>query len=77
MAAAAPRWGLPSGWPESEDTAVVLASLARLDMTRADPSIRLGASWLLHQQNRNGSWSEGIPGASGSTGHGQPADLWR
>jgi squalene-hopene/tetraprenyl-beta-curcumene cyclase len=56
-------WAVPSGWPESEDTAVVLASLARLGMTREDPSIRLGASWLLHQQNRNGSWSEWIPGA--------------
>lgn len=57
-------WAVPSGWPESEDTAVVLTSLALLGMTRADPSVRLGVRWLLRQQNRNGSWAEWIPGAS-------------
>lgn len=57
-------WAVPSGWPESEDTAVVLAVLAALGMTKADPSIRLGVQWLLRQQNRNGSWSEWIRGAS-------------
>lgn len=57
-------WAVPSGWPESEDTAVVLAVLARLGMTKADPSIQLGVQWLLRQQNRNGSWAEWIRGAS-------------
>ncbi len=57
-------WAVPSGWPESEDTAVVLAVLSELGVTKKDPSIQLGVRWLLRQQNRNGSWSEWIRGAS-------------
>jgi squalene-hopene/tetraprenyl-beta-curcumene cyclase len=57
-------WAVPSGWPESEDTAVVLTVLSDLGLTRGDPSVQLGVGWLLTQQNRNGSWSEWIRGGS-------------
>ncbi len=57
-------WAVPSGWPESEDTAVVLTVLSDLGMTCGDPSIQLGVDWLMTQQNRNGSWSEWIRGGS-------------
>jgi squalene-hopene/tetraprenyl-beta-curcumene cyclase len=53
-------WAIPSGWPESEDTAVVLSVLGELGMSRRDPSIRMGLEWLLSRQNRNGSWSEWV-----------------
>jgi squalene-hopene/tetraprenyl-beta-curcumene cyclase len=51
-------WASPSGWPESEDTAVVLTALAELGASRQDPPIALGLKWLLGMQNRDGSWSE-------------------
>jgi squalene-hopene/tetraprenyl-beta-curcumene cyclase len=51
-------WASPSGWPESEDTAVVLAALAELGMSRLDGRIQLGLRWLEGMQNRDGSWSE-------------------
>jgi len=57
-------WAVPSGWPESEDTAVVLTVLSELGMTCRDPSIQLGTEFLLRQQNRNGSWAEWIRGGS-------------
>lgn len=53
-------WNVPSGWPESEDTAVVLSVLAALGVPDQDPSVRLGIDWLHSRQNRNGSWSEWI-----------------
>lgn len=53
-------WAVPSGWPESEDTAVVLSVLALLGVPAQDPSVRLGIDWLLSRQNNNGSWSEWI-----------------
>lgn len=53
-------WAAPSGWPESEDTAVVLTALAELGMRRSDPRIRQGLDWLLGMQNRDGSWSEWV-----------------
>jgi len=53
-------WANPSGWPETEDTAVVLGSLADLGVPRGHPAIELGIRWLLRMQNRNGSWSEWV-----------------
>ncbi|QXV56966.1 prenyltransferase/squalene oxidase repeat-containing protein [Amycolatopsis sp. TNS106] len=53
-------WASPSGWPESEDTAVVLTALAELGMRRGDQGIQLGLDWLLGMQNRDGSWSEWV-----------------
>ena len=53
-------WASPSGWPESEDTAVVLTALAELGMWRGDEGIQLGLDWLLGMQNRDGSWSEWV-----------------
>lgn len=53
-------WAVPSGWPESEDTAVVLSVLGELGTPPSDPSIRLGVKWLLSRQNGNGSWSEWV-----------------
>jgi squalene-hopene/tetraprenyl-beta-curcumene cyclase len=57
-------WALPSGWPESEDTAVVLGVLADLGVPRTHPAVRLGISWLENQQNRDGSWSEWVRNSS-------------
>jgi squalene-hopene/tetraprenyl-beta-curcumene cyclase len=53
-------WAVPSGWPESEDTAVVLGVLSQLGVPHHDPALRLGVRWLLSRQNRNGSWSEWV-----------------
>ncbi|TDD54199.1 hypothetical protein E1286_05635 [Nonomuraea terrae] len=53
-------WALPSGWPESEDTAVVLGVLADLGVPRNHPAVRLGIGWLRKQQNTDGSWSEWV-----------------
>lgn len=57
-------WAMPSGWPESEDTAVVLGVLADLGVPRSHPAVELGISWLRQQQNRNGSWSEWVRNSS-------------
>lgn len=51
-------WASPSGWPESEDTAVVLSALAELGLTRDHSAVSQGLDWLLGMQNRDGSWSE-------------------
>lgn len=53
-------WANPSGWPETEDTAVVLGVLADLGVPRAHPSVELGIRWLLRMQNDDGSWSEWV-----------------
>jgi squalene-hopene/tetraprenyl-beta-curcumene cyclase len=53
-------WANPSGWPESEDTAVVLGVLADLGVPRTHPAVALGIHWLLKMQNDNGSWSEWV-----------------
>lgn len=57
-------WANPSGWPESEDTAVVLSALRLLGMGREDPRIAAGLRWLLPRQNHDGSWSEWIRDSS-------------
>ncbi|MFH5232805.1 prenyltransferase/squalene oxidase repeat-containing protein [Antrihabitans spumae] len=53
-------WALPSGWPETEDTAVVLGVLADFDLSRGHPSAQLALHWLRSRQNRDGSWSEWV-----------------
>lgn len=57
-------WASPSGWPESEDTAVVLTVLGRLGLPAQHPAISSGLRWLLSRQNRDGSWSEWVPNSS-------------
>lgn len=57
-------WAWPSGWPESEDTAVVLKTLALLGLPKDHPAAQQGLRWLLAMQNRNGSWSEWIRNSS-------------
>ncbi|MEU0885792.1 prenyltransferase/squalene oxidase repeat-containing protein [Lentzea sp. NPDC005914] len=57
-------WALPSGWPESEDTAVVLGVLADLGVPRSHPAVELGIRWLENQQNTDGSWSEWVRNSS-------------
>ena len=57
-------WAMPSGWPESEDTAVVLGVLADLGVPRTHPAVESGIAWLHHMQNRNGSWSEWVRNSS-------------
>ncbi|MGI8678485.1 MAG: prenyltransferase/squalene oxidase repeat-containing protein [Jatrophihabitans sp.] len=50
-------WSSESGWPNSDDTADALMSLAGFGHDASDPQIADGISWLLQMQNRNGSWS--------------------
>jgi squalene-hopene/tetraprenyl-beta-curcumene cyclase len=53
-------WASPSGWPESEDTAVVLSALGALGVPSDHPAVRQGLRWLHAMQNKGGSWSEWI-----------------
>ncbi|MBN9743458.1 hypothetical protein DMP23_20630 [Amycolatopsis sp. A1MSW2902] len=70
-------WNVPSGWPESEDTAVVLYVLGLLGLTKEYPAVADGLRWLRARQNRNGSWSEWVRNSNilndrpcpGVTGH--------
>lgn len=57
-------WNVPSGWPESEDTAVVLGVLDRLGVPARESAIQDGLRWLRSRQNRNGSWSEWVRNSS-------------
>jgi squalene-hopene/tetraprenyl-beta-curcumene cyclase len=57
-------WANPTGWPESEDTAVVMSAVGALGTPGRDPAIRAGLRWLLARQNRNGSWSEWVRDSS-------------
>lgn len=57
-------WANPSGWPESEDTAVVLTALSKLGLPRDHEAVRKGMRWLAAMQNRDGSWSEWIRNSS-------------
>ncbi|TPQ16134.1 prenyltransferase/squalene oxidase repeat-containing protein [Streptomyces sporangiiformans] len=50
-------WGLPSGWPNSGNTADAVLALAGAGHDVHDPQVRRGADWLLEQQNHDGSWS--------------------
>jgi squalene-hopene/tetraprenyl-beta-curcumene cyclase len=49
-------WSLPSGWPDTDDTAGALTVLAGWGLTAAEPRVRAGARWLLRMQRGNGSW---------------------
>ena len=70
-------WANPSGWPESEDTAVAMSALLHLGLPADDPAIRSGVRFLLDRRNRDGSWSEWVRESSmvhdgpcvGVTGH--------
>ncbi|MGH3309781.1 MAG: prenyltransferase/squalene oxidase repeat-containing protein [Streptomyces sp.] len=57
-------WAGPSGWPESEDTAVVLTALLKLGLPKKHPAVRKALRWLNSMQNKDGSWSEWIRGSS-------------
>lgn len=50
-------WSLPSGWPDTDDTADALINLAKFGLDRTDEQVASGVAWLLGMQNRNGSWS--------------------
>ncbi|NGO15332.1 hypothetical protein G5C60_49090, partial [Streptomyces sp. HC44] len=50
-------WGLPSGWPNSGNTADAVLALSGAGHDVRDPQVRRGADWLLRQQNHDGSWS--------------------
>ncbi|PRX46636.1 squalene-hopene/tetraprenyl-beta-curcumene cyclase [Prauserella shujinwangii] len=50
-------WSVPSGWPETDDTAGAVLALTELGVPPGDPGLRRGVAWLLTMQNRNGSWS--------------------
>ncbi|MBO0806734.1 MAG: hypothetical protein J2P32_00320 [Actinobacteria bacterium] len=57
-------WANPTGWPESEDTAVVLSALRQLGVPAGDPAMIAGRDWLLSRQNSDGSWSEWVRNSS-------------
>jgi squalene-hopene/tetraprenyl-beta-curcumene cyclase len=55
----------PGGWafqyanahyPDTDDTAVVVAAFGRLDAERYRPAIARAAEWLVGMQSRNGGW---------------------
>jgi squalene-hopene/tetraprenyl-beta-curcumene cyclase len=50
-------WGLPSGWPNTDDTGNALAALTCMGIPHTDPAIQKGQQWLLAMQNRDGSWA--------------------
>ncbi len=47
-------WSLPSGWPDTDDTACAVGVLAQLGGDEA--ALRKGVDWLRTMQNRDGSW---------------------
>jgi len=54
-------WSLPSGWPDTDDTADALIALAGFGLAGfgpdvGDDTVRRGVDWLLDMQNRDGSW---------------------
>jgi squalene-hopene/tetraprenyl-beta-curcumene cyclase len=57
-------WALPSGWPESDDTAAVLLALHSLGLPRDHAAADRGLRWLVSRQNRDGSWSEWVRNGS-------------
>lgn len=57
-------WANPTGWPESEDTAVVISALGALGLPGEHPAIEAGLRWLLSRQNKDGSWSEWVRNSS-------------
>ena len=50
-------WSLPSGWPDSDDTADAVINLSKFEVERSDPQLRAGLDWLRRMQNRDGSWA--------------------
>lgn len=50
-------WSMPSGWPNTDDTADALIALAGFGVDRTDAAVAKGLEWLRATQNRNGSWS--------------------
>lgn len=50
-------WSRHSGWPDTDDTANAVLSLARFSRDRTDDQLRSGLDWLRAMQNRSGSWS--------------------
>jgi squalene-hopene/tetraprenyl-beta-curcumene cyclase len=52
-------WAVPSGWPESDDTAAVINTLDLLNGPRVQAA-EDGLRWLRERQNRDGSWSEWV-----------------
>lgn len=57
-------WAVPSGWPDSDDTGFALKALSALGLSASDRSMQAGIDWILHMQNRDGSWSTFVPNSS-------------
>jgi squalene-hopene/tetraprenyl-beta-curcumene cyclase len=56
-------WALPSGWPDTDDTAYALRALRILGLPPEHETIRLGIRWLHMMQNRDGSWPTFVRGS--------------
>jgi squalene-hopene/tetraprenyl-beta-curcumene cyclase len=50
-------WALPSGWPNTGNTADAVIALSGAGDGISDSRTLRGAEWLLRQQNYDGSWS--------------------
>ncbi|MDQ1740250.1 MAG: squalene-hopene/tetraprenyl-beta-curcumene cyclase, partial [Pseudonocardiales bacterium] len=52
-------WGFsgPRGWPVTLESAEIIAALAGLPGSEADPVLRTGLEWLRGRQDSRGSWS--------------------
>jgi squalene-hopene/tetraprenyl-beta-curcumene cyclase len=48
-------WSMPSGWPDTDDTAGAVTVLAAAGGAAGEP-VRRGTAWLEKMQNRDGSW---------------------
>jgi squalene-hopene/tetraprenyl-beta-curcumene cyclase len=50
-------WGVPSGWPNTDDTANALTVLRHMGVAAEDERLREGLHWLCTMQSRDGSWA--------------------
>ncbi|MEU1209452.1 prenyltransferase/squalene oxidase repeat-containing protein [Nocardia sp. NPDC005825] len=49
-------WSMPSGWPDTDDTACALTVIPPFADPKLAPQVRLGVEWLLRMQRPDGSW---------------------
>ncbi|GAA1277291.1 prenyltransferase/squalene oxidase repeat-containing protein [Sphaerisporangium rubeum] len=49
-------WGMPSSWPDVDDTSLALYTLAGAGVPPTDPHVAMGVDWLHAMRNTNGSW---------------------
>ena len=65
-------WAMPSGWPDSDDTAYTLLALRALGESKTSRATRDGARWLEGMQCSNGGWSTFVRNSSMPFDHDCP-----